>query len=455
MSSDIAIKVENLSKCYQIFNTPRDRLKQFIAPRVQSALGIPEKQYFKEFWALRDVSFEVRKGESVGILGRNGSGKSTLLQMITGTLAPTAGSVQTNGRVAALLELGSGFNPEFSGRDNVYMNGALLGLSPSEIDNRFDAIASFADIGDFIDQPVKTYSSGMFARLAFSVVVHVDPEVLIVDEALSVGDALFQHKSLAKIRALIEVGCTVLFVSHSIDAVRAFCDRAVWLEQGVIKKIGNATDITNLYLNNVYIENNKIRLKEMNESVLKVDQDPHDYLKSRSHFLLSPSENEGEADCILNKVASTLDSDCLLEYVKTTIYNNSWNISDKLEYGENFCIEIKVKFQLNIDNVNIGFLILDQYGQSMTGGSYFNSHKKTVDVVALKEYTFLFTGKMLLRGGQSYAVHIAINKVSSWDRSDLLSLHVDDRAKVFDVMIDPQNPIWFGFGMPIEVVLSS
>jgi lipopolysaccharide transport system ATP-binding protein len=455
MSSDIAIKVENLSKCYQIYDTPRERLKQFIAPRIQRALGIPEKQYFKEFWAMRDVSLEVRKGESVGILGRNGSGKSTLLQMITGTLAPTTGSVHTNGRVAALLELGSGFNPDFSGRDNVYMNGALLGLSLSEIDNRFDAIASFADIGDFIDQPVKTYSSGMFARLAFSVVVHVDPEVLIVDEALSVGDAWFQHKSLAKIRTLLEVGCTVLFVSHSIDAVRAFCDRAIWLEDGAVKKTGNATDITNLYLNHVYIENNKIRLKEINASGVKVDEDPRDYLHSRPDHSHPPQENKDRSLGVLNKVASTLDSECLLKYVKTTIFNASWSASDKLEYGENFCIEIKLNFLFNINNINVGFLILDQYGQSMTGGSYFNSYKKTLDIVALKEYTFLFSGKMLLRGGQSYAVHIAINKVSSWDRSDLLSLHVDDRAKVFDVLIDPKNPIWFGFGMPIEVAVSS
>ena len=185
--SDIAIKVENLSKCYPIFDTPRDRLKQMIIPMLQRAYGFSPRKYYREFWALRDVSFEVKRGQSVGIIGRNGSGKSTLLQLICGTLAPTGGSLQVNGRVAALLELGSGFNPEFTGRENVYLNASVLGLSQQEIDNRFDEIAAFADIGDFLDQPIKTYSSGMTMRLAFSVIAHVDADVLIVDEALAVG----------------------------------------------------------------------------------------------------------------------------------------------------------------------------------------------------------------------------------------------------------------------------
>lgn len=244
--SDIAIKVENLSKCYQIFDTPRDRLKQFIAPRVQSALGIPEKQYFKEFWALRDVSFEVRKGESVGILGRNGSGKSTLLQMITGTLAPTAGSVQTNGRVAALLELGSGFNPEFTGRDNVYMNGALLELSPKQIDAKFNAIASFADIGDFINRPVKTYSSGMYVRLAFSVAIHCDPDILIIDEALAVGDFIFQQKCNRFLKDQFS-GVTKLLVTHDMSSAANLVDRAAVLHHGNLVFCGDAQDAIREY----------------------------------------------------------------------------------------------------------------------------------------------------------------------------------------------------------------
>ena len=194
MSSEIAIKVESLSKCYQIYNQPQDRLKQAIYPRLQRLMGKEPGSYAREFWALKDVSFEINKGEAVGIVGRNGAGKSTLLQLICGTLNPTSGSVEVKGTVAALLELGSGFNPEFTGRENVYLNASVLGLTQEKADEKFDEIAAFADIGDFLEQPAKTYSSGMLMRLAFAVNTCVDPDILIVDEALSVGDAPFQSK---------------------------------------------------------------------------------------------------------------------------------------------------------------------------------------------------------------------------------------------------------------------
>jgi lipopolysaccharide transport system ATP-binding protein len=232
MSSEIAIKVENLSKCYQIYDQPRDRLKQFVLPRMQQLIGRQSSQYFREFWALKDVSFDVKKGESVGIIGRNGSGKSTLLQIITGTLAPTSGSVTTHGRIAALLELGSGFNPDFTGRENVYLNGALLGFSTAQINEKFDAIAAFADIGEHLDQPVKTYSSGMLVRLAFAVQVQVEPEILIVDEALAVGDALFQKRCFQRIEKLVSDGTTLLFVSHDQESVRTLTNRALLLKKG-------------------------------------------------------------------------------------------------------------------------------------------------------------------------------------------------------------------------------
>lgn len=224
MCSDVAIKVENLSKCFHIYDKPRDRLLQM--------LSRGHRQYFREFWALRDVSFVVKKGETVGVVGRNGSGKSTLLQIICGTLTPTSGQVQTNGRIAALLELGSGFNPDFSGRENVYMNAAVLGLSTEETDARFAEIEAFAEIGDFIDQPVKSYSSGMMVRLAFAVAINVDPQILIVDEALSVGDELFQRKCFARIEAIKASGATILFVSHSGSTVVELCDRAILLDSG-------------------------------------------------------------------------------------------------------------------------------------------------------------------------------------------------------------------------------
>lgn len=251
-TDDIAIKVEHLSKCYQIYAAPRDRLKQFVLPHLQRLTGQAPQQYFREFWALKDVSFEVKKGETVGIIGRNGSGKSTLLQMICGTLNPTSGSIQTNGRIAALLELGSGFNPEFTGRENVYMNAAVLGLCKDEIDARFDDIAAFADIGDFIEQPTKTYSSGMLVRLAFAVAINSTPEILIIDEALSVGDELFQRKCFSRIEVIRANGATILFVSHSGGQIVELCDRAMLMDAGEKLAVGLAKQIVAKYQKLLY-----------------------------------------------------------------------------------------------------------------------------------------------------------------------------------------------------------
>ena len=230
--NNIAIRVNNLSKCYHIYDRPQDRLKQLVVPKLRSLVGRNPNRYYREFWALNDVSFEVGRGETIGIIGRNGSGKSTLLQMICGTLDPTAGLVETRGRVAALLELGAGFNPEFTGRENVYMNATVLGLTQEEISTRFDSIASFADIGEFIEQPVKHYSSGMYARLAFAVAINVDPDILVVDEALAVGDEPFQRKCFSRIEKIRNDGGTILFVSHSGSTVINLCDRAILLHRG-------------------------------------------------------------------------------------------------------------------------------------------------------------------------------------------------------------------------------
>ncbi|WP_199522020.1 ABC transporter ATP-binding protein [Pseudomonas protegens] len=250
MCSDIAIKVDNIGKCFHIYDNPRDRFLQMFNGR--------RKQYFREFWALRDISFSVRKGETVGIIGRNGSGKSTLLQIICGTLTPTSGEVQTSGRVAALLELGSGFNPDFSGRDNVYMNAAVLGLSREETDARFLEIEAFADIGSFIDQPVKSYSSGMMVRLAFAVAINVDPQILIVDEALSVGDELFQRKCFARIEAIKAKGATILFVSHSGGTIVELCDRAILLDKGDKLTEGAPKNVIGKYQRLLYAPTEKI-----------------------------------------------------------------------------------------------------------------------------------------------------------------------------------------------------
>jgi len=248
-SSEAIIEVRNLAKRYEVYDQPRDRLKQLIVPKLVRLLGRDgdNRRYYREFWALRKISFDVRRGETLGIVGRNGSGKSTLLQIIAGTLAPTLGDVTTKGRVAALLELGSGFNPDFSGRENVLLNARILGLSHKQIAARYDEIVSFADIGDFIEQPVKTYSSGMFVRLAFAVQAHLDASIVIIDEALAVGDVFFRQKCYARLEQIRKSGAAVLLVSHALTDIEQFCDRAIILDNGQISFAGDAIEATKRY----------------------------------------------------------------------------------------------------------------------------------------------------------------------------------------------------------------
>jgi len=263
MSSEVAIKVSNLGKCYHIYDKPHDRLLQM--------LRRGRKQYYREFWALRNVSFEMKKAETAGIVGRNGSGKSTLLQLICGLLNPTEGSVTTSGRIAALLELGSGFNPDFTGRENVFLNAAVLGLSEAEIKARFDRIAAFADIGDFLDQPVKSYSSGMSARLGFAVAINVDPDILVVDEALAVGDEAFQRKCFARISALRAGGTTILFVSHSGATVVELCDRAILIDHGESILIGDPKLVIAKYQRLAYAP--PARQEQVRQAILAMRED--------------------------------------------------------------------------------------------------------------------------------------------------------------------------------------
>jgi lipopolysaccharide transport system ATP-binding protein len=241
MSSETAaIRVENLSKCYHIYDKPRDRLLQMLVRG--------KKQLFREFWALRDVSFSVGHGETVGIIGRNGSGKSTLLQMICGTVSPTSGTINTQGRIAALLELGAGFNTDFTGRENILLNAAILGFPREEMVARMGEVLSFSELGDFLDQPVKTYSTGMYSRLAFSIAIHVDPEILIVDETLAVGDARFVAKCMRRIKDIQDRGATILFVSHDVGSVRTLCKRAIWLDKGNLIEKGDVFPVTGRYM---------------------------------------------------------------------------------------------------------------------------------------------------------------------------------------------------------------
>lgn len=372
--TDTAIRVSNLSKCYQIYDTPRDRLKQFVVPRFQKLTGQIPKQYFREFDALKDVSFEIKKGETVGIIGRNGSGKSTLLQIICGTLSPTSGSVQTNGRIAALLELGSGFNPEFTGRENVYMNAAVLGLSNQEIDERFEDIAAFADIGEFIEQPVKTYSSGMQVRLAFAVAINVDPEILIVDEALSVGDELFQRKCFSRIEAIRASGATILFVSHSGSTIVELCDRAVLMDAGEKLAVGVPKQIVGRYQKLLYAPADKhaaIReqIRRMDERVVEFAN----IVENTSHEDLPPIEHPPELQESFDpnlKPSSTIEYESHGAHIEApAVLTLAGEQVNNLVRGKTYRYTYTVRFSKNASNVRFGMLIKTTSGVELGGGA--------------------------------------------------------------------------------------
>jgi lipopolysaccharide transport system ATP-binding protein len=372
-SNDIAIRAQGLSKCYGIYANPRDRLKQFILPRIQRLIGQAPKQYFSEFWAVKDVSFEIKKGETVGIIGRNGSGKSTLLQMICGTLSPTSGSIQTNGRIAALLELGSGFNPEFTGRENVYMNASVLGLSKDEIDTRFDDIVAFADIGDFIEQPVKTYSSGMMVRLAFAVIAHVDADILVIDEALAVGDAFFSQKCMRFLRSFMNIG-TVLFVSHDTGSIKNLCRHAVWLEKGLVIQEGSPKEVCELYLEAFYeaqqgkSSTTKLRaLKKRDDSLPLKDQ--------RLEFINATNlRNDLQIFKFDPDAASFGKGGAQIHDVRLLDENEhplSWVVG-----GEKVKLRVCAQALQELDSPIIGFFVKDRLGQALFGDNTYLLYKE-------------------------------------------------------------------------------
>lgn len=361
MCSDFVIRVQDLSKCYHIYDKPQDRLKQ--------SLWRGRKQFYSEFWALRDVSFEIKKGETVGIIGRNGSGKSTLLQMIAGTLTPTAGTVEVNGRVAALLELGSGFNPDFTGRENVYMNGAILGLSESEITARFDEIAAFADIGDFIEQPVKTYSSGMMLRLAFAVSVCVDPDILIVDEALSVGDEMFQRKCFARIQAIQERGASILFVSHSAQSVIELCRKAVLIDQGELLMDGTPKAVVAQYHRLIYATETK---REILRAELRQNKHNFDMIadvelgKHEDKINSRPSAHYDPSLVPKSTVPYEMRGACIQSPQITLPDGTPVNL---LVSGEEYLFSYAVKFSTDAYLVRFGVLIKTTSGFELGGTS--------------------------------------------------------------------------------------
>jgi lipopolysaccharide transport system ATP-binding protein len=446
MSSDVAaIRVNNLSKCYHIYDRPPDRLKQFVLPKLQQLVGRSPRPFYREFWALKDVSFEVNRGETVGVIGRNGSGKSTLLQLICGTLYPTSGSVETNGRVAALLELGSGFNPEFTGRENVYMNGSVLGLTKGEIDDRFDDIAAFADIGEFLEHPIKTYSTGMYTRLAFAVIAHVSAEILVIDEALAVGDAFFVQKCMRFLRKFQETG-TVLFVSHDTGAVTSLCDRAVWLDRGEVLADGNAKDICEAYFTARYVEQTGIALDADTvpfkkpaagrTQTRKVEQSPPRAQTIETFGFNYDSATFGTGDATIFSVELLNKSGAPLTWIQG---------------GEEAQVIVRATCNKNLEALIMGFHVKDRLGQPLFGDNTFLTyescpiHAKAGDKL---EARFVFSLPLLLTGEYSVCAAIASGTMVSH-----VQHHWVHDALLFSVHSSSLNGVLVG--IPVDVITLS
>lgn len=343
---DIAIKVNSVSKLYKLYDKPSDRLKE--------SLGFTKKKRYREHFALNDVSFQVEKGETVGIIGTNGSGKSTILKIITGVLNPTSGSVDIAGRISALLELGAGFNMEYTGIENIYLNGTMMGYSRAEIDERLEKILDFADIGEFVNQPVKTYSSGMFVRLAFAVAINIDPEILIVDEALSVGDVFFQAKCYHKFNEFKEAGKTILFVSHDLGSIAKYCDRVVLLNKGNKMAEGEPKEIIDLYKRVLVNQVGELEpSEEAGNTEEKMQEEVSDENEWKNALLLNPN-----VLAYGNKKAEIIDFAIIDE--KNRITNN-------IQKNTAFRIRMKVRFQEDVNEPVFAFTIKDLQGTEVTG----------------------------------------------------------------------------------------
>lgn len=373
---DTAIKITNLTKIYKLYDRNRDRLKD--------SLGLSKKANYKEHYALKNVDMEVKTGESVGIIGVNGSGKSTILKIITGVLNATSGDVQINGRISALLELGAGFNMEYTGLENVYLNGTMMGFTEKEIDERLQEILDFADIGEFINQPVKTYSSGMFVRLAFAVAINIDPEILIVDEALSVGDVFFQAKCYHKFEEFKKLGKTILFVSHDLTSIAKYCDRVILLNKGVKLAEGNPKDMVNMY--------KKLLVHQLDEETLEdvsgksaIGEKSEDRSAWKNHFEINPTITDyGEKQA---------------EIVDFAIIDQYGAYSSIIEKGSMYQVKAKVRFHETVKNPIFTITIKNKQGTDITGTNTMFERIETGTVNAGEERIVTYEQKMNLQGG--------------------------------------------------------
>lgn len=443
MSSDIAISLDHVSKVYYLYNRPVDRLFEAFHPF--------RKQYHHQFTALEDISFDVQRGDFIGIIGRNGSGKSTLLQLVCGIIKPTSGQLTVNGRIAALLELGAGFNPDFTGRENVYLNGSILGFTRQEIDNRFSEIESFADIGEFIDQPIKLYSTGMVVRLAFAVQAHVEPDIFIVDEALSVGDAYFQAKCTKRMSQLIENGVTILYVTHDVTSVPQLCNKAVYLKKGKIKKIGEPIDVVDAYLRDVRneqyavegAEDKKRSGKEKDEAVeaahVRGRQDKKEQGKE-----VDPKVSEAFAKRVAPYRYGTGDARVL----NLELLNENGETSDHFYFREKVTIRATIEVFKTLDAMNCCVIIRNKFGVEIMHCTTREYGYKFPIVHRGNKIIVDISFENILQPLEAYTVHYTVNNTYALEDQQILDLI--ELAAVFSVTPDPLHPIYYLVWHPFE-----
>ncbi len=414
----LMISARNVGKRYDIFDKPADRLKQ--------AALLHRKTYSTPFWAVRGVDLDVHRGEAVGVLGGNGAGKSTLLQVLAGILRPSEGTVRRAGRVAALLELGSGFNAEFTGRENVFMNASILGIPKREMIERFDDVASFADIGDFIDRPVKTYSSGMRARLAFAVNIAVQPDVLIVDEILSVGDMGFKSKCMARLRQMREDGLTMLYVSHSAEQVRSICDRGLVLRKGKSMFVGTSSDAVKHYL--------KLVRDETTDRVIEEE-------KRLGEAKARATDVAGERRFGVGHV----------QVERVDVLDSAGEPTRAVQFGQAVRVAVTVRCIEPVgEGLSVSFLVRDAVGVDLMGTTTFDEHAVLPELAAGESATVEFEFPCLLRRGP-FGLSVAVHRVRERDYSDNLLLDQIDGCGAFRVVRDVDRPVHYKFHQPVNI----
>lgn len=422
-SQDAVIVVENLSKAYHIYDSPADRLRKALLPS-----WLAPK--YRTFWALRDLSMEVRRGDAVGIIGRNGSGKSTLMQIIAGTLAPTSGRAEVRGRIAALLELGSGFNPRFTGRENIYLAGSILGITRREMDKRFDDIVEFAEIGDFLDQPVQVYSSGMHARLAFSVAISVEPDILILDEILSVGDMGFQQKCTSRIRQLRERGVTLLFVSHAPDAIKSVCNKGLLLVDGKREYFGESERAVNVYFSQVRDEATRRATKKQ---------------RHLAH-LAEPVAFESK----LGELRYGLGH-AQVEWVR--LLDREGRSVEAVPFGGELTIEVGIVAVSDMEKLDLAFTVRDRKGVDLFGATAFYEGGKIPKLASGERATVRWSFQVPLRAG-NYGVCLTLTRWPDRTGDGLITLDHIDAACAFAVLLSADRPVRHKFHVPVRASCS-